>query len=149
MADDEDPVDPANLPEDLVTKRLVLDPKNIPNLIVLVGFLGRSTRVEEPDDGKWRLYLTPALNDYITFERTAVLHLKDLTSGGTMVWLKRDVTVQHTHIETRQMQTDFLMGELMNNAQNSLPGFPHRGSGGPNGTDGVTFDGCPPSISRC
>lgn len=149
MADDGDPEEPIELPEDKVIQKLVPDPKNIPNLIVLVGFLGRSTREDEPDDGKWRLYLTPALNDYITFERTAVLHLRDLTSGGTMVWLKRDATVQHTHIETRQMQTDFLMGELMNNAQNSLPGFPHRTSGSPSGTDGVTIDGCPPSILRC
>ncbi|HEU5101228.1 MAG TPA: hypothetical protein VFU22_19525 [Roseiflexaceae bacterium] len=146
MADDEEPGASDELPEDPLIEQLVPDPTQVPNLIVLVGFLGRSSRPDEEDDGNWRLYLTPTLNDYITFERTALVHYQDLPTGGSMVWLKRDTTVQRTRIESRQLQAEFLQGKMIDNAPMSMPGFP---SGSAENGNRVTIDGCPPSVYRC
>src|SRR5438067_584106 len=105
MTAEEKPTYPNELPEDPLIVELVSDPTQLPNLIVLVGFLGRNSREAGVDDGYWRLYLTPALNDYITFKRDAVVHHQPLPperspAGGSIVWLKRDASVQRTRIES-------------------------------------------------
>jgi hypothetical protein len=161
--------EPDELPQDPLIGQLVPDPSRIPNLIVLVGFLGRNTREDEEDDGYRRLYLTPALNDYITFKRAAIVHHKPLSPhqslvGGSVVWLKRDATVQHTRIESRQVQAEFLQGKIMDFARASTPGSstptgPSGGSGGGSGCNDpgcscarstcCTKVGCPPSVSWC
>ena len=133
------------LPQDPLVQALVPDPTQIPNLVVLVGYLGRNS---DKNDGRWRLYLTPAMNDYIIFERTALVHYKDLPSGGSIVWLKGDATVQRTQVESRKLQAEFLQGKMMDDAQTSMPGFP-KGSDGPGGANYWTYVGCPPSVWHC
>jgi len=148
MADGGDPPESDDLHEDQAIKKVVHDPGNIPSVIVLVGLLGRDSPEEEADNVNWRLYLTPALTDYITFERTALLHSEPSPSGGTMVWLDRDATVRYTHAESRQIQAFFLQGKMMNGAQASIPSF----SNGPDGSAGAnfwTYVGCPPSVFHC
>jgi hypothetical protein len=152
MADHEELDKPDELVTDELILRLVPDPAKIPNLIVLVGFLGRSSRPGELDDGKYRLYLTPTINDYITFDRTDLVYRQPPPEGsptvGSIVWLKGDATVQHTHIESHQLQAEFLYGKMMDNAQMSMPDFP-KGLGSPGGANFWTYVGCPPSVWRC
>jgi len=151
MSEPADKPDDPPQPDELI-RRLVSDPTKVPNLIVLVGFLGRNSRPGEADDGKLRLYLSPQLNDYITFDRTDLVHREPPPDGspvaGSIVWLKRDATVQRTRIESHQLQAEFLLGNMMNNAQTSIPEFAKKFDGS-DGAHFWTFVGCPPSVYRC
>jgi hypothetical protein len=130
-------------PDDELVQELVDDPTKIPNLVVLVGYLGRNSTA---NNDYWRLYSTAAMNDYIIFESTALVHFKDLPAGGSIVWLKGDTSVQHVRVETRKLQAEFLQGSITGDVRPSLPGLP-----GESGTDGNpwTMVNCPPSVWRC
>jgi hypothetical protein len=135
-------------PDELIV-RIVKDPAHIPNLIVLVGLLGVNA---VPADGKLRLYLTPTLNDYITFDPIDMVYRQPPPPGspmaGSIVWLKSDATIQRTHIGTRQLQAQFLLGSIMDDAQTSMPDLPQQ-FGGPGNINLWTYVGCPPSVWRC
>src|SRR5207248_7529910 len=96
------------LKPDALVEKLVVDPTKTPDVHVLVGFLGRSSEA-----GNWRLYLTPQLDSYAEFSAEDVVHTQPLDTaqsslGGTIVWLKRNATLQHTRTETRQVQAEFV-----------------------------------------
>jgi hypothetical protein len=165
MTMEPEPTPPNELPVDPLIKELVGDPKQIPNLIVLVGFLGRNTREDEEDDGYLRLYLTPTLNDYITFKRDDLVYHRPLSperspAGGSIVWLNRDATVRRTRIESRQLQAEFLRGKYMDNARMSMLGLSKEPSDECGckrpcmcsctcNTSRETIDDCPPSAWHC
>jgi hypothetical protein len=94
------------------TENLVKDPDNPPNLIVLSGFVGRSTR-----KGYVRLYLTPELNDYIEIPEEKIHHQEQVQKvqnslGGSQLWIERETTIVRKKVESRTMQADFLQGEI-------------------------------------
>jgi hypothetical protein len=98
--------------EDKLIEALVPDTSQIPDVRVLIGFLGKSTR-----ERYWRLYLTATLNEYVEFARDDVVHSHALESdesplGGTVVWLKREANLQHTQSASREAQADFLRGSI-------------------------------------
>ncbi|MGS0685530.1 hypothetical protein ACVBEQ_10330 [Nakamurella sp. GG22] len=98
--------------EDEVVAKLVADPGAVPDLQTLVGLLGRSDR-----PGYWRLYLSPQLDEYVECRTDDVVHLEKLGAGpgalgGTMVWLDRKATVQHTRPTAPTMQGEFLQGDI-------------------------------------
>src|SRR5207237_6594412 len=95
------------LKQDALVEKLVADPSKTTDVQVLVGFLGRSSEA-----GNWRLYLTPQLDSYVEFSAEDVIHTQSLATeqsplGGTMVWLRRDATLQYTLIGTLQAQVAF------------------------------------------
>jgi hypothetical protein len=101
-----------NLKPDALIERLVPDASEIPDVRVLVGFLGKSTR-----QGHWRLYLTPTLSEYVEFAQDDVVHSHafggdDSRLGGTVVWAKRSANLRHTRTGSREAQADFLQGAL-------------------------------------
>lgn len=103
---------PKELQQDALIEKLVVDPSKIPDVRVLVGFLGRSSEA-----GTWRLYLTPQLNSYVEFSAEDMLHTQPLAAaqsplGVTAVWLRQDATVKHTRSGARQAQAEFVQGDI-------------------------------------
>ena len=100
------------LKEDEVVARLVPDPADPPEAVRLAGYLGRSTR-----RGFWRLYQTLELNEYVEVAEEDILHSEPLGEGegsprGTVLWVRRDATLQHTRTESMRAQADFLRGDI-------------------------------------
>lgn len=98
-------------PDELI-KRLMPDASQVPDVRLLVGFLGKSTR-----EGYWRLYLTLTLNEYVEFDEDDVVFSHPLEDdenrlGGTLVWVRRDANLQHTRTVSREAQADFLQGAI-------------------------------------
>jgi hypothetical protein len=104
---------PADFAEDELVTRLIPDPSAPPDVRLMSGWLGKSSR-----PGYWRLYLTPKLSRYLEFEERAIRHHQRLTSadaplGGTLVWVDRDASVLETQTSPRETQATFLDGEVM------------------------------------
>jgi hypothetical protein len=93
-------------------ERLVPNPAQTPEVRFVSGFLGRSAQ-----DGYVRLYLTPDLNEYLEIREEDIVHTQALATeqnplGGHAVWMRRDATVQHTRTMSRQVQAEFLQGNI-------------------------------------
>lgn len=119
------------LKEDSIVEKLVPDPSDTPDLIVLSGWAGRS-----PQEGYWRLYTTPELNEHFEFRDEDLRH--HLRIGGhesplqgTVVWLDSSAKVSRTHATFAGAQKEFLSGGI---AQAFLPRI---GVGGLTTTGGV------------
>jgi hypothetical protein len=68
----------------------VSDPKNVPDVMLLYGYLGASS-----EEGHERLYLSPDLTNYVEVPRDAVLHQMAAPKeqdphGGVTLWVKKD-----------------------------------------------------------
>ena len=80
--------------EDEVVRELVADPRDVPESTLIVGFVGRSE-----DEDKWRVYITPTLDNYVEIRRkdilkTAPLESSDSPIGGTAVWIRKSAKVK-------------------------------------------------------
>lgn len=70
------------------------DPANIPDMILLNGFLGASTQAEHV-----RLYLNAVLNEYLEIPLSAILHQEKIPAGpgqalaAHYVWLRADTAL--------------------------------------------------------
>jgi hypothetical protein len=112
MEEQKEPEEGSNeLKQDPLVEKLVVDPTRPPDVQILAGFLGRSSEA-----GNWRLY-TPQLDSYVEFSAGDVLHTQPLAAahspmGGTIVWLRRDATLKHARIRTRQAQAEFVQGDI-------------------------------------
>jgi hypothetical protein len=100
------------LEQDSLIDGLVPDPGQLEPLTLLFGYLGRSSR-----EGYWRLYLTARLNEYVEFSEDDVRHTMPLSPeesslGGTRVWVKQGTRLQHTRVDSRQVQAEFLQGDI-------------------------------------
>lgn len=111
MAEPKKPKGSTGLKEDEIIARLVPDPATSTDVISLAGYLGKSAR-----KGVWRLYLTLELNEYLEIAEDDIVHTQprasDDPSGGTVVWIKRNATLQRTRTESRQAQAEFLQGDI-------------------------------------
>lgn len=100
------------LTEEAFVRALVPDPSNLPDAVFLSGFVGRSSR-----EGFWRLYLTVDLNEFIEFHEADVLHAQPIGSpdsalSGQAVWVKRTSNLDRFTVNSLQMQTEFLQGDV-------------------------------------
>lgn len=98
--------------EDDIVRALVPDPARLPDVILLVGFLGESLR-----EGRRRLYLTPEFSDYVEFHSDDLAHSKTLDGEAdplsvTAVWLRREANLLRTRSSSREAQADFLQGGI-------------------------------------
>jgi hypothetical protein len=98
--------------QDELIERLVPDPATLPDVIMVVGFLGKSNRA-----GHVRLYLTPLLNEYLEISENDVLHRQAAPPelnplGGTLAWVRREANLLHTRTAAQQVQTQFLQGSI-------------------------------------
>ncbi len=101
------------LQQDPLVDRLAPDPGQVPaDLIRLAGFLGKSTK-----PGHWRLYLNPELSEYVEVAEADIVH-SQANSGdpnamaGTSLWVRRGASLQHTRVESRQVEAEFLQGDI-------------------------------------
>jgi hypothetical protein len=100
------------LKQDSLVEQLIPDPGNPQTTIQLVGWLGKGV-----EEGQWRLYLTPQLDQYVEFSEDSVVLAQPLQKeqsalGGTTVWLKAGTALSHTQVVKRQIQADFLSGGI-------------------------------------
>jgi len=98
-------------PDDLAAK-LVPDPTKLPDLVVLRGYLGKSTRA-----GYSRLYVSLSFNEYFEVADDDVVANQSLAPnqdplGGTVLWVKRDATLLRATVCSAQEQAAFLKGGI-------------------------------------
>jgi hypothetical protein len=84
----------------------------IPDLCVLTGYLGRSSR---PD--VWRLYLTPTMNEYLEIAQKDIRFQKDLLDsaqefGGAALWVQNDAELTHVFIENLTVRADDFVDDI-------------------------------------
>jgi hypothetical protein len=120
--------------EDAVVERLVTNPAEPPNLQILAGLLGKSSR-----PGHWRLYLNPILNEYVEVPETDVLHSQKIVRGPsrleyTALWVNQHATLRHTRIVSREVQAQFLQGSIarrhLSRTRMRMPSGPQAQQGG-------------------
>ena len=73
--------------------KLVTDPKNPPNTLLLKGYLGDSS-----DEGHTRLYFDAQLSNYVEIPNDAILHEEEVApqnspAGESFIWIKPDADV--------------------------------------------------------
>jgi hypothetical protein len=99
---------PRLIPDGLVEK-LVPEPGEQEPMVCLTGFVGRGVA-----EGVWRLYLTRGLDEYVEFAASDVVHTEPVGEdrAGTRIWLRMGTTIRHTRVSSRQIQAEFLQGDL-------------------------------------
>jgi hypothetical protein len=116
---------PKHLKQDRLVEQLIPDPGNYQPTIQLTGWLGKGT-----EEGVWRLYLTPQLDEFVQFSEEQVVQTQPVQQeqsplDGTIIWLQSGTVLQHTRVVTRQVQADFLSGGItsgfMAGAVSSIP----------------------------
>jgi len=104
----------ANLKKRLYDIDPDLDPTLPEDLVVFLGFAGRSTRGAKYH----RLYVTLELNEYIEFSNddlvySLVIDLQTLQNmKANVVWLRREASIRHVRSETISLQRGFLQGGI-------------------------------------
>lgn len=132
--------------DDFVSK-LVTDPKNPPNTLLLKGFIGASS-----EEGYIRLYLDSELSDYVEIPEAAVLYSQEIAKdkspiGGSYVWIQRDASLIHGPVVADRPKASFLEGRIMTTqACVAGPLAPQTVTGPRCGT---IIDGCTDAGPRC
>jgi hypothetical protein len=114
-------------------RRIVTDPKNVPDVMLLTGYLGASS--EEDHE---RLYLSPDLSNYVEIPKAAILHQAPLPKeqdahGGVTVWVKKDAALQYKMAPAAQALANYFAGAI----QAGMQGAPGAAAAGPHVTIGV------------
>ena len=138
--------------DDFVAK-IVTDPRNPPNTLLLKGYIGASS-----EEGHVRLYLDSELSDYVEVPEAAILHSQDIPKdkspiGGSYVWIQRDATVIHGAAVSERPKASFLQGRIMGEQGNVAPAPLAQTVSGPGCNtiiDGCTDAGpkCPTSVGK-
>ena len=134
-----------DVPRDGFVGRVVQDPKQPPNALLLTGFVGDSA-----EEGHLRLYSDPSLSQYVDVPEEAVLHSEPLPMdqsplGGSHLWVRSDAKLlpqgggaQQQQQQQQQQQAGFLGGQLF---QEQLGGA-HAFGGSPLQITLLTVAGC-------
>ena len=138
---------------DSFIRHIVTDPKNVPDVMLLTGYLGPSS-----EEAHERLYLSADLTNYVEIPNSAILHQAPLPKeqdahGGVTLWVRKDAALQYKMAPAAQALANYFAGAIQAGAQGA-PG----GAGaavGPRATIGVhcaTFNcslHCPTEITPC
>src|SRR6266403_3300767 len=100
------------LKEDEIIARLVPDPAAPPDVIAMVGYLGKSGRPKF-----WRVYSTLSLKEYTEVAEDDIVQSQSLKSdrqplGGTVIWVKSGARLQNSRNESAVAEADFMQGEI-------------------------------------
>jgi hypothetical protein len=121
--------------------KIVKDPKNPPETLMLTGFLGASS-----EEGHTRLYFDAGLGSYVEIPNDAILHTEpagDDGLGASYVWIKRDAVLIHGPAGSQRPKGTFLEGPIMQ--QHLGAAAPAAGAGpqvGPGGNPRSDFVAC-------
>ena len=92
--------------------RMVDDACAPPDVIVLAGYLGPSSRKGE----WWRLYLTMELNHFVDIRADDIVYVEDAgdqTLSGVAVWVRKDAKLWHMFIASEHVEAQHLrQGDL-------------------------------------
>jgi hypothetical protein len=125
--------------------KIVKDPKNPPDTVVLTGYLGASS-----EDDHTRLYSDPGLGSYVEIPDDAILHSEPVAGdslGARRVWIKRDAVLIHGPAGSQRPKGTFLEGPIMQAHLGAAAG----GAGGVGGGGGIFtwFPICPTLQPGC
>lgn len=98
-------------------RQIVSDPKNVPDVMMLTGYLGDSS-----EEGHERLYLSRDLTNYVEIPKAAILHQAPLPKeqdayGGVTVWVKKDAALQYKMAPAAQALANYFAGAIQAGAQ--------------------------------
>jgi hypothetical protein len=91
--------------------KIVKDPKNPPETLMLTGFIGASS-----EEGHTRLYFDAGLASYVEIPNDAILHTEpagDSGLGASYVWIKRDAVLIYGPAGSQRPKGTFLEGPIM------------------------------------
>ena len=131
--------------------RLVQDPGDPPDLLLLSGYLGASS-----EEGHVRLYLDEELSRYAEIPKEAIRHARELSPeqsplGGSLLWIDRDADLMHGRAGAKPGAATFLEGWIAdeyNEVAAAVPPKQHaaRAVVAPVQTQ---HDRCPPTADAC
>jgi hypothetical protein len=98
-------------------RHIVSDPKNVPDVTLLTGYLGTSS-----EEGHERLYLSPDLTNYVEIPKAAILHQAPLPKeqdahGGVTLWVQKDAALQYKMAPAAQALANYFAGAIQAGAQ--------------------------------
>lgn len=102
--------------------QLISDPNNIPDLILLNGFEGKSAK-----EGHTRLYLNAVLNEYYEVPTDAILHALDAPASSSSplptryMWIKGDAALIRQGKSSAARTVQFLSGPIQSAQAASAP----------------------------
>lgn len=132
-------------------RHIVSDPKNVPDVTLLSGYLGASS-----EDGHERLYLSQDLSSYVEIPATAILHRaaasrdQDPNSAVTL-WVRKDAALQYKMAPAAQAMANYFAGAIAAGAQGAGVA-PQVGPVHTVGACAHTVGACAPSVNctlRC
>ena len=108
--------------------RIVKDPKQVPDALLLTGYLGASS-----EDKHTRLYFNAQLSNYVEIPDDGILNTQEFPGdplGSSFVWIKQDAVLKHGKAGTK---AKFLEGSIVNEYMNAAGiGLGQQGTGGTN-----------------
>ncbi len=134
----------ANIPHDDFVAKVVKDPKQPPDTILLTGYLGKSS-----EDGHTRLHFDPELKNYVEIPNDAILHTQEISKehsslGGSHVWIKSDAELIHGKVGPSRTKAKFFEGPIgAAAAAAAAVGAGAIGGGGGGGIPGTNSLRCP------
>jgi len=98
---------------DEFTAKVVPDPKNPTDALLLTGFLGASS-----EGGQTRIYWDASLSSFVDVDTADILHTEPLPKaqsplGGAYIWVKRSAEVSVGSAAGRSAKGKFFQGPLM------------------------------------
>jgi len=97
--------------KDSFISKVVTDPANVPDTLLLAGWLGDSSLPNHT-----RLYFDPQLGNYVEIPDDAILHAQDQPAGSSLpgasyVWIKKEALLTHK-TSTDKARSKFLEGPI-------------------------------------
>ena len=93
-------------------RQIVTDPKNVPDVMRLYGYLGASS-----EENHERLYLNPDLSVYVEVPTAAILHrvaapAEQDPNGGVTLWVRRDAALIYKSAPAAQALAQYFAGAI-------------------------------------
>lgn len=123
------------------------DPDNIPDVVILSGFPGKSSL-----ENHTRLYLNVVLNEYYEIPTDAILHSMLLPAsvspfGVTCLWVKQEAELIRKGKSTPDVKAKFFSGDIQQNYVAPVQSGPTgvlNCTQAPEVCGGTAWPGCPP-----
>jgi hypothetical protein len=133
--------DPKGKPqEDDFISKIVKDPAQPPDVLLLTGYLGASS---EP--GYTRLYFDPQFSNYVEIPDAAILHTQKIPPeqsplGESYVWIDKNAEIIHGKVGPNRPKAKFLEGPIF---QDFMRGAQFGGAAAPQPAPRPTLIGSP------
>jgi hypothetical protein len=93
-------------------RRIVTDPKNVPDVMRLYGYPGASS-----EEGHERLYLSTDLATFVEIPRDAILHRTAVPAdqdpnGAVTLWVRRDAALVYKAAPAAQALAQYFTGAI-------------------------------------